>query len=318
MPLKDSYAVCRVPVAALEPRGPAADPCAPAGSGISCAEDYDVWVRLSVSAARLAWPGVTVSEAVFLEYLGRKVASLPDGALFTTLRTSDLYLACACLANDESAILTFEQRYVPTIARALARLQLPPWLADDITCSLREKLFLGACGPPLLQGYSGRGELRSWVRSVAMHAGQSALRRPKGRCDVAAAFELYDPNDDPELEYFKSIYRVELAESLGAAIRSLSSREREILRLHYFEGLNIDAIGARHHVHRATVARWIAAALGSILRHMRDDLAARLSLPRRDLDSVMRLAGSGLDANVSGMLYPRDGAEDGRIARPVR
>jgi RNA polymerase sigma-70 factor (ECF subfamily) len=273
---------------------------------VSYSADYEAWLGSSVSAARAAWPGVTVAEAIFLEYLGGKVASLPDGTTFTMLHTSDLYLACACLTNDASAILSFERRYMPTIARTLARRQLSAWLADDVTSSLREKILFGASGPPLLQGYSGCGELRRWVRSVAIHAGQRALRRPKGRCDLAAALDLPDPNDDPELQYFKSIYRAELAESLGTAMRSLSDREREILRLHYFEGLSIDAIGARYQVHRATAARWIVAALGLILRQIRDDLATRLSLRRGDLDSVVCLARSGLDANVSRMLDPTD------------
>ncbi len=89
-----------------------------------------------------------------------------------------------------------------------------------------------------------------------------------------------------ELSLIKVHYRSEFKAAFEAALATLSSRERNVLRLHILDGLNIEQIGTLYKAHRATVARWIAASRKKIDEGTRRALADKLKLGEgaRELD----------------------------------
>jgi RNA polymerase sigma-70 factor, ECF subfamily len=266
------------------------------------AVDLEAWLLESVTNAQTAFPEIHQTPEEFTRYLAAAVAALPTPSSFRKLLTTDLYLACACGRLDSHALAIFEQRYLPPAQRALARLDAPRSVTDDLVAGLREKLFFGAPGArPLITEYGGRGGLGAWVRSVVVHAALNAMRKEDKTTALEEAPDLVDPGD-PELAYLKSTYGVEFKTALGEGMSLLSDRERNVLRQRYLDGLNIDALGRLYGVHRATVARWITEACDALLSNVRVNLARRLALTESELDSVIRMGRSGLDVTLSRLL----------------
>jgi len=69
--------------------------------------------------------------------------------------------------------------------------------------------------------------------------------------------------------------------------------------------MSIDEIGAAFGVHRATAARWLNRARTALVAATHKRLAARLEIPVEQIDSVIRLVSSQLDASVIRYLRER-------------
>jgi RNA polymerase sigma-70 factor (ECF subfamily) len=107
---------------------------------------------------------------------------------------------------------------------------------------------------------------------------------------------------DPLLAGVKQRYRDEFRIAFGEAAAQLTDRERTLLRYRFVDDLSIDEIGALYRVHRATVARWIAAIRESLFEGTRTRLMARLELDEPEVDSVLRLIDSQLDVSTNAIL----------------
>ncbi len=159
--------------------------------------------------------------------------------------------------------------------------------------------------PPGLVGYRGKGPLRGWVRITATRElirqakkrSREAPLEPDRELDAALGGHI-----DPTLDAMKAEYRSEFAEALRAAINDLDAEDRTLLRQQVVEGLSIDEVGAAFGVHRATAARWLSRARGALVGATHKRLAERLKVPVEEIDSVMRLVSSQLDASVVRML----------------
>jgi RNA polymerase sigma-70 factor, ECF subfamily len=129
------------------------------------------------------------------------------------------------------------------------------------------------------------------------------LRRsehPTQPLDTEAVLELAVELSDPDLA--KRQIRHELRLALREAVAALSERERTVLRLNFLEGLTIDDIGQLYRVHRATVARWIAAARESVRHRTQAALRRDLNLLTAEVDSLLKLADDCIDLSLSAIL----------------
>jgi RNA polymerase sigma-70 factor len=64
-------------------------------------------------------------------------------------------------------------------------------------------------------------------------------------------------------------HREAFREALQEALAMLTAREKTLLRLHFLDGMNIDALGTVFQVHRATVARWLVSIRTRVLEDVR-------------------------------------------------
>jgi RNA polymerase sigma-70 factor (ECF subfamily) len=103
---------------------------------------------------------------------------------------------------------------------------------------------------------------------------------------------------DPALEALKAEYRSEFAVALREAIADLSVEDRTLLRQQIVDGMSIDSIGVAFGVHRATAARWLTRARAALVAATHRRLADRLKLPVEQIESVIRLVQSKLDASM--------------------
>jgi RNA polymerase sigma-70 factor (ECF subfamily) len=103
------------------------------------------------------------------------------------------------------------------------------------------------------------------------------------------------PPGDPALSQIKNEAAAHVRAAFLEALGELERRERTALRMHLLDGLTVDEVAPVFQIHRATAARWIAAARDRLLSIARRKLEARLALDRGEVDSLIRLARSRLD-----------------------
>ena len=260
--------------------------------------DLDRRLWAIVAEGRAAWPSLAVDANAVVVFIARHAtAELADAAL-DGLRPADLYLACACAHCLPGALAAFDRDYMREVDIALSRMRVGPPRLQDVKQLIRQRLFVGGgtAGQPTSAGkiteYGGRGDLRRWLRSVAVRTCLNELR--KGKREVLLSDDQLIAQhaiaaDDPEVEYMKRTYANEFRVAFGDALGQLGAREQTLLRYHHVDGLNIDEIGAIYRIHRVTAFRWLEKAKELLVRTTLDLLRSRLKLPAGELDSVLRM-----------------------------
>jgi RNA polymerase sigma-70 factor (ECF subfamily) len=242
-------------------------------------------------------PDVVVTRDAFAAFVeARRPAELSQRDQLATWCLDDLYLACGCLARDPAAFAAFEREVMGVLDAALASYR--PDIADETRQRLRESLLVDHRGQgPLLAGYTGRGALRRWIRVVAAREAGKLARGDAASVgiDDDTMFDALAPPNDPALSAVKRDAAIAFRAALVDALRALPRRDRTLLRLHLLDGLTIDELAPLHRVHRATCARWIAAAKQAVLDRTRRRLMHDLRLDAADVDSLIRLAHSRIE-----------------------
>jgi RNA polymerase sigma-70 factor (ECF subfamily) len=253
----------------------------------------------ALAHARAAWPDVELDDETFAAYL----RTHPGGAIephgLGSDQAAELYLACACAAGEPRALAHFDRHYLGVVRAAVAHMKLPGSIEDDVRQAVRTKLLIVDGAPPRLLAYAGRGRLRGLVQVLAVRTAISALRAGKREVPLGDDLErLPGAGTDPELDFMKAGYREIFKQAFEAAVRDLDSRQRNLLRLHLLGGVTLEQLAAMYTVHRATIVRWLARARGQLLAGTRTAMQARLQVDRAELDSLMGMIQSRLDASV--------------------
>ncbi len=259
----------------------------------------------AIESGELAWPGLQVSQEQLAAHLKQLLADDADlDSALDELKVDELYLACACALGEDRAIAAFEEHFLPQVAGYIARVTRDRGEVEELRQRLREKLFVTASAAerPKICEYGGRGPLGAWLRVVALRMALDLKRRgqPLGGTEIDE--NLRTPALDPELAYLKAHYSEEFREAFEATLAELATDERNLLKLHYLDGLNIDELGVAYHVHRSTAARRVAQARTRILDETRRRLSERSGLKGQELDSLLGLVRSQLDVSISRFL----------------
>lgn len=264
-------------------------------------------LQRALSQGRAAWPDVALVDERFVEHalqkLGATLAGEAAEAAVLGLHAADLYLACACLHGVPRALQRFEERFLPEVAAFVAHIDSTETFADELRQVLREHLLVGRAdgGAPKIVEYTGRGPLGGWLRVVAV---RQALNLRRGRKEAHADGDeggedgMRSAAPDPEVDYLKLRYGQEFRAAFGATLAALPTDERNVLRLHYLDGLSLDQVAALYKVHRATAVRWIARARQTIMEQTLKRLTGRLQVPPDELRSLLGVVQSQLDVSI--------------------
>jgi RNA polymerase sigma-70 factor (ECF subfamily) len=250
---------------------------------------------------------LNVGDAEWVQHLATRLP--PAGDLrewVSKVQVGDLYLAHACASGDPVALDIFEREMLPQLAPAIAEIESSESFIAEVEQQLRRKLLVReGANPGKIAEYAGFGRLVHWLRVVAVRTALN-LRRTQNRGDLPvgddALLELPVQTNDIELDYLKSRYREDFAQAFKKALNALTSQERNVLRLHFVDGLSMGQVGAAYQADKSTVSRWIAKSRRTLLEETRRELAERLHLDGRELDSIMRLVHSQLDLSISTVL----------------
>jgi RNA polymerase sigma-70 factor (ECF subfamily) len=255
-----------------------------------------------VGEARAAWPQLRIADERFVAYLRERIdPALPIDEQPLRAHLGDLYLTCGCAHGDSDAIAAFGERYGGELVRLFARPNRRGTDAADLVQALLEHLFVRVADrTPRIAEYLGRGSLRTWLRVVALRL---RINVERGRSGKEAALPtpaqaMLPEAWDLELEYVKERYRLAFREAFAWAMSGLDARDRGLLRLHVVHGLSATAIAGVFGVHRATAKRWLASVREQLLERTRGRMREATRLDGRELDSVMDLIGSRLEASV--------------------
>ncbi len=251
-----------------------------------------------LAEARAAWPRVEIGATDFMAHVGARLPA--EGVDLSRVRFSDLYVACGCLRGDAAAVASLDERTQGTLRDSLRKMRLTPEQIDDVLQGLRRVLFAGdEVAPPRIGEYTGQGELTGWLRVSATRAALKLIRRDKREVpDDGAALAERATDGDPELHYMKALYRDAFKAAFQEALDSLDAREKNLLRQHVVDDLSIDELGGLYQVHRATAARWLAAARETLLARTRTAFMKRARVSGAECESVLRLVQSQLDATI--------------------
>jgi RNA polymerase sigma-70 factor (ECF subfamily) len=257
-------------------------------------------------AAQALHPGIRLDPERFVRHLAhhRPAGPLPEGWL-DSLCAGDLYLACACAEGVPAAVEALDRLYRAQVGAHLSGMRPTPAFVEDVAQAVLERLLVGVDGsPPRIAEYSGRGAIGSFLRVVTVRLALDVRRRRTEELSEEAQEREATPGEDArvdaEIDLLKRQYAGEFNEAFRAAVGALSGEQRGLLRAHFVEGTTLDQLAAARGVHRATVARWIAAARQEILAGARRQLGERLRVRPAELESLMGLMKSRLDLSLSG------------------
>jgi RNA polymerase sigma-70 factor, ECF subfamily len=296
---------------------------APVRAALEAIADLDRRLWTLVAEGRAAWPDLRVEAIDVVQFIARQMTEDLAETALDGLRPADLYLACGCAKQLPQAIAAFDRDYMREVEIALARMRIAPPRVADVKQLVRQRLFVGGgtAGAPTSRGkiseYGGRGDLRRWVRSVAVRTCLNDLRKGKREIlvdDDQLIAQHAIAADDPEVEYMKRTYASEFKAAFSEALGKLGAREQTLLRYHHVDGLNIDEIGAIYRVHRVTAFRWLEKAKEILVRGTLETLRGRLKLPADELDSVLRMIRSQIHLSLVRHLGgPSDSVADDAI-----
>lgn len=259
------------------------------------------WSAL-LARAKEAWPQITFDDDILVAFIGARLVDAGDdlASAIAACPAADLAIAGACAAQEPTAHLAFDAILSEVEAAGMSTGATKD-LVTEVKQLLRLQLLVSRDDkPPGIVGYRGKGPLRGWVRITATrelirHKKKQAREQPIARSLEEA---ISGGDRDPLLEQLKTEYRSEFALALREAIADLTSEDRTLLQQQIVEGLSIDELGAAYGVHRATAARWYNRARAALVAATHERLASRLKLPVEQIESVIRLVQSRLDASV--------------------
>jgi RNA polymerase sigma-70 factor, ECF subfamily len=256
----------------------------------------DIEERARQAAA--AWPRVSLDGDVFREHLRERIADTS----IDRVHVEDLFLACGCLHGDREAWRELDRLHLGRVREFVARIDPSPAFADEVRQRLAERLLHEASGAtPKLALYTGRGPLGAWIRVAAVREAQNVKRTGRHGVD-ADDVVLASPDHDPEIQLLKRRYAKEFKEAFHEVLATLSADERNVLKLHYLDGLTIEQVGKAYRVSRATAARWIQSAREKIVDRIQRTLGHRLGNRFGErgpkVDSLLAFVRSQLDMSL--------------------
>jgi RNA polymerase sigma-70 factor, ECF subfamily len=238
-------------------------------------------VERIIAAGRTAYPDVELD----LPSLRRHIEGV--GLEAACAHPADVVLAAACVAGNARAVTHFEHRYIARIPSMICGLRPPRHVVGEIQQRVRERLLCATeerCAK--LSEYAARGSLMGFVRIVATREALMERRRVKRE---RRANEEPNPvvHENIALAIFRSRHEVVVQQALEGAVAALDARERDALRLSYFEELSIDQIGKVYRVHRATAARWVTRARSRVRELTQSMMQRRLRLDDSETQTLL-------------------------------
>jgi RNA polymerase sigma-70 factor (ECF subfamily) len=256
-------------------------------------------------AATETHPDLAVEPDAFAGEIARRLGAAAAPEQLVKLHAADVHLTIACATGDTVAIRRFEQQFFGEIAVVAARMRARSELADEVRGYVRRVLFVTEPGrPAAVTEFSGRGDLRNYLRVIATRELVRVVNKDRREVGIPdeAVLDLIGPAGDPQLDYLRDRYRAEVVAALRAALASLADEPRALLRYSLVDGWTVDQLGALYGIHRTTAARRVTAARDALGEVMRRELAARLSIELEEVDSIVRLVQSRIEASIERLL----------------
>lgn len=254
--------------------------------------------------AQRRWPRVHVPLELFGRHLIARLPSSPAALheQLVSVRTDDLYLACACAYGHEPAIDVLEQELLPHIDAQVERI-LGSGASDDVKQLIRCKVLLGSEDePPRIAYYDGYGALLRWLRVVGVREALMEKRRQRAHTSEEELLSLASSERDVDLDYMQRRYGAEFRHALKRAFSELASVERTLLRYHLIDRMSLEQIAAIDGSHKSSASRRLARVRAKLEGATKHYLMEQLAIGQHELASIMRMIRSNVDISAYRLL----------------
>ncbi len=266
---------------------------------------FSNWIK----ECEAAW-SFEVLQSDFLEHVASCLGRLSDIAEhqpWNVLNGKDLYLAIGCIVGEPLALSEVKKTYSDDVTFAVRKVRMDVGKQDDaISQTWARVLAKGSGGSaPKISLYNGSGPLKYWLRSVATRVALNQLRKAQREVptdDQVLMNHISGVDTDPEMAHLKKHYSEQMKIAFSSAIAGLTDRERNLLRYHHVDGLNIDDIGNLYDVHRVTAYRWIDKARQNLAKAVEAELRQALKVDSADYESIVRLVRSQIALSLTRQL----------------
>lgn len=247
-------------------------------------------------------------DAGFAQFIGSIVngqGQTGQEATLDSLRAGDLWLAYHAGLGYPPAVAALEAMCFADLDKILRARRADAAESEEVVQRLRHRLLVAAPGePPRILTYSGRGELRAWVRVAAVRAWLNMKREsPKYEVSQGSDALVDEASTDLELELLKGKYRELFRRVFLQAVEALGPSTRLLLKLHYIDRLSMEEVGKILGVHRLTVLRRLERVRQELSEGTKERLEVELRLSAPDVESVLRLIQSRLDVSLQQALH---------------
>lgn len=287
--------------------GPAHVACVATTGGVAAeTETLQSTLAAALARARAAWPDLALADAAFIDHLARSAARFADPvAALGDLHAVDLYLARACVDGAPGAVAAFERRHRPAVERALSRMGGGAAHAPEICQAMLASLLVGTeARPPRIADYQGRSPLDRWLGITAQRLALNASQADRARRRLVDRLidEPLPPARDAEESLTRERYKPVVEAALRDALKTLSDRERVIMRLNLVGGLSTVRIAKMYGVNQATISRWLARARTAVWMATERQLRAEAPMLAGELEALLRTLASQIDLSLSTVL----------------
>jgi RNA polymerase sigma-70 factor (ECF subfamily) len=249
----------------------------------------------AVREANEAWPDVRIPAPAFAAY----VAARDPLAEPSHLR--DLYLACACIEGDARAVAVLDREFFAPLVSIVAQAGYDEQVGSEVAQALRQRLLVASGDrPPGIGDYGARAPLAAWLRVAAVReAGK--LRRHEG-VHARIRPDAPRPAATPEEEAVRARYGGLFETAFAEALRALPPEDRLVLRLHFADGLNLDALAVTLGFSRATAGRRLVLARTRLKDEAMRRFGERLDATHTEVESVLKVLRSGLEVSFGALV----------------
>jgi RNA polymerase sigma-70 factor (ECF subfamily) len=148
---------------------------------------------------------------------------------------SDEELMTAHIAGERAAFRLLFERYAAALTRLMARDIRSPEEVKDLVQQTFLQLHRAR------QDYDSRKPLRPWLNTIALNLKRQFFREQKRQ--PAHAFDS-DALDELAVSSPHDAVQTEACRQLRRALSCLPSEQREVIELHWFDGLSFSEIGS--------------------------------------------------------------------------
>jgi RNA polymerase sigma-70 factor (ECF subfamily) len=247
-----------------------------------------------------------------------------------SLHIDDLCLIIACERGDNAAWNDLFTNFSSTVRSAARKVTSNPDAAEDLAQSIWAELHglrVGTNGKPTgkISYYSGRGSLAGWLRAVVAQLAIDAHRKVSRlvqveesrdfenlahEADEKSLLKFHATEENPEKALGEKRVKADVETALKKAIIELDPECRLLIKLYYFDNLNLKQAGEVLGFHEATASRRIVKIQTNLRKRVEQILQTERGWRPDEIKRTLTSAASILQTNVEKMLQTEENLQE--------